>query len=33
MFERRSSELDVRDVPEHGETIGDRPDDTPYPSR
>ena len=33
MFERRITEVDVRDVLEHGETIEDRPDDLPYPSR
>lgn len=33
MFERGISEVDVRDVLEHGEVIEERPDDLPYPTR
>jgi hypothetical protein len=33
MFQRRIGVADVREVVERGETIEDRPDDLPYPSR
>ena len=33
MFERGISEIDVRDVLEHGEVIENYPNDLPYPSR
>ena len=33
MFERGISEVEVREVLEHGEVIEDRPDDLPCPSR
>jgi hypothetical protein len=33
MFERAISDEDVRHVLEHGDTIREYPDDTPYPSR
>jgi len=33
MFQRRISEIDVRDVLENGQVIEAYPDDLPYPSR
>ena len=33
MFHRGLSEVDVRDVLEHGEVIEDYPNDLPYPAR
>jgi len=33
MFQRGINEKDVREVLKNGETIEERPDDLPYPSR